>query len=307
MVTKNKNTQNRIEIHLQTPLETVLKKDNTFKQTFGNLKEWIFQEGIFLFMLNPINRRWLFWDSFHNDWEDTGYYAGEVEFVWENEKLLTKEISVPKTILNFDPIAELVTSNDLAQKYPLPANTLIGNERNSDIKIEETDIQALILQHAGGFTFFSLGKKDAIFVNYNTVPQEGVLLHDGDRIILGKTEFNFMNISKSEGDTGLEIENMKTDSEVAELEIEKEEEIIYKDENASQPASEKREREIAVESLVTSLNKCPSCGAPVSKNQKFCTNCGYKLPTTMFCPNCGAEFKAGAKFCTQCGAKISTD
>ena len=75
-------------------------------------------------------------------------------------------------------------------------NTLIGNERNCDIKIEDSDVKALILQHAGGFTFFALGKKDTTFVNNNIVPQEGVLLDDGDKIVLGETELIFKKISQ---------------------------------------------------------------------------------------------------------------
>ena len=60
--------------------------------------------------------------------------------------------------------------------------------------------------------------------------------------------------------------------------------------------------------------KCPYCGAKVKKGQKFCTECGHKLPekleavnevpTEKRCPKCGAILKPGAKFCTQCGAKV---
>ena len=200
-ISKNKITQCSIESRLQTPLAITLKKDDTFRWVFGDLEEWVFDEGNFRFMLNPINRRWLFWDNFHNDWEDTGYYAGEVEFVWDGEKLLTKELSKPKILSRFKSIAELVTSNDLTQKYPILANTLIGNERNCDIKIDETNVNALILQHAGGFTFFALGKKDATFVNNNIVPQEGILLDDGDKIVLGDTELIFKKISQPKQET----------------------------------------------------------------------------------------------------------
>jgi DNA-directed RNA polymerase subunit RPC12/RpoP len=62
------------------------------------------------------------------------------------------------------------------------------------------------------------------------------------------------------------------------------------------------------------IYKCPFCGAEVKKGQKFCTQCGAKLPENLEpiqeeqsvkrCPVCGAELKPGAKFCTQCGAKI---
>ena len=196
MTNTTKKTQKTIETFLQAPLTGILTGNSSDGQIFSKLKEWIFEMGPFVFLLNPINRRWLFWDKFHSDWEDTGYYAGEVEFVWNGEKLLTKELSEPKTLSRFNPIAELVTSNGLSQKYPVLANTLIGNERNCDIKIDESDINALILQHEGGFTFFALGKKDTTFVNNNIVPQEGILLDDGDKIVLGKTKLIFKKISQ---------------------------------------------------------------------------------------------------------------
>ncbi len=64
-----------------------------------------------------------------------------------------------------------------------------------------------------------------------------------------------------------------------------------------------------------SIYKCPSCGAIVDKDQKFCTSCGHKLPEDLepvaeespeikICPKCGAELKPGTKFCTECGAKV---
>ena len=47
---------------------------------------------------------------------------------------------------------------------------------------------------------------------------------------------------------------------------------------------------------------CPSCGAALSGNPKFCPECGQNLKPT--CPNCGAEVKASAKFCPECGSKL---
>ncbi len=196
MVIHMKNTQKNIEFHLQEKLKKSIGKDNTFKDIFGDVKKWIFEEGMFRFILNPISRRWLIWDYFHNEWKDTGYYAGEVEFILDGEKLITRRTNNLKIPLDFEPIAELVNINDSTQKYPILTNTLIGNERNCDIKIDETDINALILQHTGGFTFFALGKKDTTFVNNNIVPQEGILLDDGDKIMLGETKLIFKKISQ---------------------------------------------------------------------------------------------------------------
>lgn len=50
--------------------------------------------------------------------------------------------------------------------------------------------------------------------------------------------------------------------------------------------------------------KCPSCESLISKNAKFCSECGFKLPVEKFCPNCGAKTLPDAKFCTECGQKL---
>ena len=51
-----------------------------------------------------------------------------------------------------------------------------------------------------------------------------------------------------------------------------------------------------------SLDKCPKCGAEVSKGANFCPNCGEKFGT--FCPKCGASITPGSKFCPNCGEKL---
>jgi predicted nucleic acid-binding Zn ribbon protein len=66
---------------------------------------------------------------------------------------------------------------------------------------------------------------------------------------------------------------------------------------------------------------CPTCGAEIVPDQKFCTACGTPLAestieetlvsvrvptsTSSTCPACGASVKAGLKFCTQCGASLA--
>lgn len=265
--------QKNIEAILGIPLNIVLKREATFKQIFGDFEEWIFEEGIFKFLLNPINRRWLFWDQVHNDWEDTGYYAGEVEFVWDGEKLLTKKISNPNIFHDHSPLAKMIKVDDSTQKYPIFANTLIGNERNSDIKIEDTDIKALILQHAGGHTLFGMGDKGTILINHKSVPQEGILLHDGDQVTLGKAEFNFINISQDE-----------------------------KPKNTETKQEQKKTQQKHISKLL-----CNTCHAELHKGQKFCTACGTKVDseaTKQFCPQCGVEIKKGQNFCTGCGVKL---
>lgn len=48
---------------------------------------------------------------------------------------------------------------------------------------------------------------------------------------------------------------------------------------------------------------CPSCGASVNANAKFCSDCGAKIPSKKFCTNCGTELSSNAKFCPECGTK----
>lgn len=49
---------------------------------------------------------------------------------------------------------------------------------------------------------------------------------------------------------------------------------------------------------------CPSCGAVVGKNKKFCAACGASLVEyTRHCTQCNAIVPEDAKFCKECGAK----
>ena len=49
--------------------------------------------------------------------------------------------------------------------------------------------------------------------------------------------------------------------------------------------------------------KCPECGAILSKDAFFCAACGSKIiPRGMKeCPQCGKMIKKDSAFCTQCG------
>jgi predicted RNA-binding Zn-ribbon protein involved in translation (DUF1610 family) len=280
MINTTNKTQKTIETFLQTPLTIVLNNNSTFEQIFSDAEDWIFEEGVFRFMLNPVNRRWLFWDSFHNDWEDTGHYAGEVKFIWDGNELLTPKASSSTSDPARDADAKMVVVNDSAQEHPVFANTLIGNERNSDIKIEDTESKGLILQHAGGFSFFAIGKKDAILVNHKSVPQEGVLLHEGDQVTLGETEFYFVNIPKTEETKGIETDD-----------------VIIKTKQGKTKTKQQHTLKL----------QCNNCHTELYEGQKFCTDCGRKIDNEVskkFCPNCGVEIIKGQKFCTGCGEKL---
>lgn len=51
---------------------------------------------------------------------------------------------------------------------------------------------------------------------------------------------------------------------------------------------------------------CPKCGEMNNKSDKFCFNCGEKLPTKTenFCAQCGSKVKQSDKFCGECGNKL---
>ena len=53
---------------------------------------------------------------------------------------------------------------------------------------------------------------------------------------------------------------------------------------------------------------CPSCGAQLPADAKFCRECGAKIEVPEvkenICPECGAVIPTGGKFCGDCGAKI---
>lgn len=59
---------------------------------------------------------------------------------------------------------------------------------------------------------------------------------------------------------------------------------------------------------------CQNCGAELGSEEKFCAECGAKVPKQLkkaadvkkpVCQNCGAELESGEKFCAECGAKVS--
>ena len=52
---------------------------------------------------------------------------------------------------------------------------------------------------------------------------------------------------------------------------------------------------------------CPSCGAPLAQDAKFCQGCGYKVQEEgKICPTCQNPVAADAKFCPHCGGKVES-
>lgn len=61
---------------------------------------------------------------------------------------------------------------------------------------------------------------------------------------------------------------------------------------------------------------CPECGAELSKESRFCTVCGTKLPEIPkpaaapqegVCPECGAKVDPDAAFCFMCGTRLKAE
>jgi class 3 adenylate cyclase/tetratricopeptide (TPR) repeat protein len=53
------------------------------------------------------------------------------------------------------------------------------------------------------------------------------------------------------------------------------------------------------------MSTCPSCGAPVTADQRFCVACGSALGS--HCPSCGAATQPGSRFCGRCGTRLTVD
>ncbi|MCK4239543.1 MAG: zinc ribbon domain-containing protein [Candidatus Lokiarchaeota archaeon] len=54
--------------------------------------------------------------------------------------------------------------------------------------------------------------------------------------------------------------------------------------------------------LILEGKKCPQCNSNVSRDTKFCKNCGYQFYKE--CPKCRKMLRSGARFCDECGAQI---
>lgn len=50
--------------------------------------------------------------------------------------------------------------------------------------------------------------------------------------------------------------------------------------------------------------KCSSCGIKVTKEDKFCPECGAIFKEGVICKKCKTQNKENAKYCTKCGDKL---
>ena len=55
------------------------------------------------------------------------------------------------------------------------------------------------------------------------------------------------------------------------------------------------------------MKKCPSCGAQISDDSRFCAECGKEIPQGIVCPHCGSSVKEGDAFCPACGYKMKQE
>jgi hypothetical protein len=72
-------TQAQIEATFRDRIAQVRTKDD-MRRMFDNLDQLTLVVGRHRFLLEPITRKWHFWDAMHGTWEPTGHGVGEVTF-----------------------------------------------------------------------------------------------------------------------------------------------------------------------------------------------------------------------------------
>jgi hypothetical protein len=80
METSSQDRQQRIEAHAAELAGVTRGPDQTMRESYGEMDDWIFHLGPWEFLLDPASRRWLYLDLAHNEYLDTGYGAGEAVF-----------------------------------------------------------------------------------------------------------------------------------------------------------------------------------------------------------------------------------
>lgn len=73
------------------------------------------------------------------------------------------------------------------------------------------------------------------------------------------------------------------------------------------PKNKEEKAVTQTETPAQNTKACPKCGEMNSTTDKFCFNCGHKLPikTDKFCPQCGTKAAGKDKFCGECGTKLN--
>jgi hypothetical protein len=72
--------QKAVEDRFETIQNNPVDQEKTPVELFGEMESWIFTLGEYRLFLNPVTRRWYYFDQAHNDWKDMNAPAGSVIF-----------------------------------------------------------------------------------------------------------------------------------------------------------------------------------------------------------------------------------
>lgn len=53
------------------------------------------------------------------------------------------------------------------------------------------------------------------------------------------------------------------------------------------------------------MKNCPNCGAQITEDSRFCSECGKEIPQGSVCPHCGASVGESDAFCQNCGKSLN--
>lgn len=282
-----------VEHQLKRPLDIYLDKDSTIKEAFGDFNDWTVEQNGLRFFLNPINRRWLYYDFIHEEWKDTKLIAGDTTDLLERKKGNHGGNRDNTTLI-------LHNGRNTKTVFPVEPNTLIGNGRICDIKLSGLDPETsyvLILQHKGGYTLFKLKDHHSILVNGSQASKGGTSITDGDDISIESIDLKFCtpkSAQTAEPTSTTVFGCRKCGAELSEM--------IKFCTTCGTPEPTKAVSEKNIETRI-----CPHSKETRQPHQKFCTNCGDKNSVNELnihvCDKCGHEHCADEKFCTNCGER----
>ncbi len=287
-----------VEKQLEKPILADLAKELKVSQAFGAMDNWKIEVNGMLFFLNPINRQWLIYDVAHNDWRNTERLAGEMpQSVLGSPGKSTN--SADQKTLNALNLAFLTyhSNNTEKKRHHIPSQALIGNDRNCDIKLKDFPKGvnlALILEHLGGFSLFSLDNNYPITINNQAVKKSGRLLKNGDIIAIQNTRMSFSCPDSSELTKPFPTPLFRCRN----CETEFNEEVKFCT-SCGTPAPQE---------VSTAPPTCSHCSEKIQPGQKFCIACGAKVlrpaPKYPICKKCGSQCNPNNKFCTNCGERL---
>ncbi|KUG04958.1 hypothetical protein ASZ90_017637 [hydrocarbon metagenome] len=123
-----------IEYRYKNMKDRELDPEMTMTEVFGPIENWMLEVGRIKYWLNPLNGVWYYLDPIHESWEDSGYKAGEVAFIFKKEGQ-QQEIKVFTTPISNDAPALSRTDNGYLASLP------IDDIRNSTTETNSTGIK----------------------------------------------------------------------------------------------------------------------------------------------------------------------